>query len=237
MIAIPAIDLREGACVQLVGGSFTEERVRLPDPVSAAREWQRCGFTRLHVIDLDAALGKGSNEDVVRSILDERTANVQVGGGLRSSEQVDAVLDAGAQFAIVGTRALEDLDWLAELAESRPGEVILAADVRERKVTTQGWQRTLPRDVLDVVGEINVLPLAALLVTAVHKEGQMLGVDLPLMEDVVDEAEFPVLAAGGVAGMSDLWALQDRGVSGAVIGMALYTQALDPRAVAEEFAE
>ena len=235
MIAIPAIDLREGACVQLVGGAFTEERVRLPDPVAAAREWQRYGFTRLHVIDLDAALGKGSNEDVVRSIVDERTAMVQVGGGLRTSEQVDAVLDAGAQFASVGTRALEDLDWLAELAELRPGEIILAADVRERKITTQGWQRTLPRDVLDVVSEINALPLAALLVTAVHKEGQMLGVDLPLMEDVVDEAEFPVLAAGGVANMGDLWALQDRGVSGVVIGMALYTQALNPRAVAEEF--
>lgn len=236
MIAIPAIDLREGACVQLVGGVLAEERVRLPDPVTAAREWQRYGFARLHVIDLDAAMGKGSNQDVVRSILEEQTAEVQVGGGLRTTELVDAVLDAGARYAIVGTRALEDMSWLEELAHARPGEIILAADVRERRITTQGWQHTLPRDILDVVSEINSLPLAALLVTAVHKEGQMLGVDLPLMEDVVDEAAFPVLAAGGVGSMGDLWALEDRGVSGAVIGMALYTQALDPRAVAEEFA-
>lgn len=237
MIAIPAIDLREGACVQLVGGAYTNERVRWEDPVAAARHWAQQGFARLHVVDLDAATGKGNNAALVRALLDEHTAEVQVGGGLRRTDQVTDVLDAGARYAIVGTRALEDLDWLGELADGHPGEIILAADVRERMITTQGWQRTLTRTILDVVEEINALPLAALLVTAVHKEGQMLGVDLPLMEDVVEAADFPVFAAGGVGTMNDLWALEDRGVAGAVIGMALYTGAVDPRAVAGEFAE
>ncbi len=237
MIAIPAIDLREGACVQLVGGEYASERVRLPDPVAVAREWQQCGFERLHVVDLDAATGKGSNARQVRSIIEANTADVQVGGGLRTTDAVDEMFDAEARYVIVGTRALEDLDWLAELAERYPGEIILAADVRERRVVTRGWQHTLARDVLDLVEEINALPLSALLVTAVHKEGQMLGVDLPLMEDVVDAADFPVYAAGGVGSMGDLWALHDRGVRGAVVGMALYTGAIDPRIVAEEFAE
>lgn len=237
MIAIPAIDLRDGACVQLVGGSYAAERVRLDDPRAVAREWQRAGFARLHVIDLDAATGRGSNARVVRGLLDERTADVQVGGGLRATHQVDDVLADGASRAIVGTRALEDLDWLAELADEHPGEIVLAADVRERRIVTQGWQRTLSRTILDVTEEIATLPLAALLVTAVHKEGQMLGVDLPLMEDVVEAAAFPVLAAGGVGAMGDLYALQDRGVAGAVLGMALYTGALDPRRVAEEFSQ
>lgn len=235
MIAIPAIDLREGACVQLVGGSYAAERVRLDDPVEVAREWQRSGFTRLHVVDLDAATGRGSNAVRIRAIVEERTADVQVGGGLRTSQRVEDVLGDGARYAVVGTRALEDLDWLAELANEHPGEIILAADVQERRIVTRGWQRTLPRNILDVVEEVNAMPLGALLVTAVHKEGQMQGVDLPLMEDVVEACAYPVLAAGGVGGMGDLWALQDRGVSGVVIGMALYTQALDPRAVAEEF--
>jgi phosphoribosylformimino-5-aminoimidazole carboxamide ribotide isomerase len=235
VIAIPAIDLREGACVQLVGGSFDAERVRLSNPVGVAREWHRLGFARLHVVDLDAAMGRGTNALPIREIVDERTADVQVGGGLRNIDQVSALLASGARYAIVGTRALEDLDWLAELAGEHPHEVILAADVRERRIVTQGWQRTLPRHILDVVDEIQDLPLAGVLVTAVHREGQMLGVDLPLMEDVVETCPFPVLAAGGVGGMGDLWALQDRGVSGVVIGMALYTQALNPRAVAEEF--
>lgn len=236
MIAIPAVDLREGACVQLVGGEYANERVRLEDPIAVAREWSRLGFARLHVVDLDAALSKGNNRGLIRDLLHEQLAEVQVGGGLRTSEAVHDVLDEGARFAIVGTRALEDLDWLAELAHENPGEIILAADVRERRITTQGWQRTLPRNVIDLVEEINALPLAALLVTAVHREGQLQGTDLPLMEDVVEAADFPVLAAGGVGRMGDVHALEDRGVAGVVVGMALYTGAIDPRALADEFA-
>ncbi|MCC6770897.1 MAG: 1-(5-phosphoribosyl)-5-((5-phosphoribosylamino)methylideneamino)imidazole-4-carboxamide isomerase, partial [Gemmatimonadaceae bacterium] len=109
MIAIPAVDLREGACVQLVGGEYADERIRLEDPVGVAREWARLGFRRLHVIDLDAALSKGSNGEVIRDLLREQLAEVQVGGGLRSTGAVRDVLDDGARFAIVGTRALEDL--------------------------------------------------------------------------------------------------------------------------------
>lgn len=236
MIAIPAVDLREGACVQLVGGEFAQERVRLDDPIGVAREWARLGFARLHVVDLDAALEKGSNLALIRDLLREQVADVQVGGGLRTTEAVSDILDDGARYAIVGTRALEDLEWLAELAQDNPGQIIVAADVRERRVTTRGWQRTLPRNVIDMVEEMNGLPLAALLVTAVHREGQLQGTDLPLMEDVVDAADFPVYAAGGVGSVGDLHALEDRGLAGAVIGMALYTGAIDPRAIVEEFA-
>ncbi len=236
MIAIPAVDLREGACVQLVGGEYAQERVRLDDPLGVAREWARLGFARLHVVDLDAALEQGSNLSLIRDLLREQVADVQVGGGLRSSEAVSDILDDGARYAIVGTRALEDLEWLAELAHDNPGEIIVAADVRERRVTTRGWQRTLPRNVIDMVEEMNAFPLAALLVTAVHREGQLQGTDLPLMEDVVEAADFPVYAAGGVSSVGDLHALQDRGVAGTVIGMALYTGAIDPRAIVEEFA-
>lgn len=237
MIAIPAVDLREGACVQLVGGEYAQEKVRLEDPLGVARQWARYGFARMHIVDLDAALKKGSNSRLIHDILRENLADVQVGGGLRSTDAVDDMLDAGARFVVVGTRALEDMDWLVELVHDNPGEVIVAADVRERRVTTQGWQHTLPRNIIDVVEELNALPLAALLVTAVHREGQLQGTDLPLMEDVVDAADFPVYAAGGISGVGDLHALQDRGVAGAVIGMALYTGAIDPWTIVEEFAE
>ena len=236
MIAIPAIDLREGACVQLVGGEYARERVRLDDPRAVAREWARLGFGRLHVVDLDAALGKGSNRGLVRDILLDAEGEVQVGGGLRTTDAVRDLLDDGASHAIVGTRALEDLDWLAELAHDHPGQVILAADVRDRRLTTRGWQHLLPRTILDLVEEVNDLPLAALLVTAVHREGQLQGTDLPLMEDVVEAAVAPVYAAGGVATLGDLHALADRGVAGTVIGMALYTGAISPHALLDDFA-
>jgi len=138
---------------------------------------------------------------------------------------------------IIGTRALEDPDWLAEMTGVFPGFIVVAADVRDRKVLSHGWTRTQPMLVLDLVEDLNGLPLAGVLVTAVHREEAMRGTDLPLMEDVADAAEFPVYASGGLGTIGDLRALADRGVAAAVIGMALYTGAMDPWAVAEEFSE
>lgn len=237
MIAIPAVDLRDGVCVQLVGGSYARERIRLERPTDVARSWTRYGFRRLHVVDLDAATGRGTNLRVVREILHDTMAEVQVGGGVRETDQIDDLLDDGATRVVVGTRALEEPDWLAAIADEYPGQIILATDVRDRRLVTRGWARTLPTDILDFIEELNGLPLGGLLVTAVHREGQMQGVDLPLMEDVAETAHVPVLASGGVATVRDLRALADRAIAGVIIGMALYTGALDPHAVAGEFGE
>jgi phosphoribosylformimino-5-aminoimidazole carboxamide ribotide isomerase len=235
MIALPAVDLRGGACVQLVGGSYDAERVRLEDPVGVAQAWEQLGFAQLHVVDLDAATSRGSNADLVRAILAETRLDVQVGGGVRDADAVERLLGDGARRVVVGTRAVEDLHWLDEVCHQFPGELMVAADVRERRVLTRGWQRTLPRNVLDLIEELNAFPLAGILVTAVHREGQLQGPDLPLMEDAAEASAVPLYASGGVATMNDLRALADRGVAGAVVGMALYTGALDPRQVAEEF--
>lgn len=237
MIAIPAVDVREGACVQLVGGAYEAERVRLPNPVSVAMDWARIGFRRLHVVDLDAATGVGSNLPVVEDLLRESIATIQVGGGVRSVEMVEQLVTAGADHVIVGTRALEEPEWLAHVTDLYPGVIIVATDVRERRVVTRGWVRTLPHDILDVVDELNAFPLAGLLVTAVHREGQLRGPDLALMEDVAEASRVPIIASGGVASTNDLRALEHRGIAAAVIGMALYTGVLDARLVAQEFAE
>ncbi len=238
MIVLPAVDLRGGACVQLVGGDYADERVRLGDPAAVARSWADLGFRQLHVVDLDAATGRGSNAAIVRAILADHTvADIQVGGGIRDSDAIELLLSEGASRVVVGTRALEEMDWLDTMATRFPGQLIVAADVRDRRVVTRGWTRTLPLDILDTVDELNPLPLAGILVTAVHREGQLQGTDLPLMEDVAEESRFPVYASGGITTIHDLRALDDRGVHGAVVGMALYTGALDTRAVAAEFGE
>jgi len=237
VIAIPAVDIRDGACVQLVGGSYDAERVRLDNPPGVAAQWEFAGFTQLHVVDLDAATGRGENTAVVREVLRVTSMQTQVGGGIRDADQIEALLQDGARRVVVGTRGIEDPDWLAEIADTYPGTVILAADVRDRRVVTRGWGRTSSRMVADVIGELNALPLAGFLITAVHKEGQMQGSDLPLMEDIVEGSDLPIYASGGVGTMDDLRALEQRGVAAVVIGMALYTGAIDPRAVAEEFAE
>lgn len=236
MLAIPAIDLRDGACVQLVGGDYAKEAVRLDDPLEVARTWVAAGFARLHVVDLDAATGRGSNRDVVRDILTRAGVPTQVGGGVRKSEMVERLFDEGADRVVIGTRGVEEPDWLAVQAERAPGRIVLAADVRGRQVVTRGWAKETKREILDLIRELERLPLAGLLVTAVHLEGRMQGTDLALMADVADESPWPVIASGGVASLNDLRALEDRGVAAAVLGMALYTDALDPRVVAEEFA-
>ncbi|MFP2931278.1 HisA/HisF-related TIM barrel protein [Pyxidicoccus sp. 3LG] len=237
MIAIPAIDLREGACVQLVGGSYDAEKVRVNDPLDALKKWRGYGFRAFHVVDLDAALGKGSNVDAIFRLTSmEQGLTFTVGGGVRDADRVEAVLEGGASFAVVGTRAIEDTAWLAEVTDRFPGRVVVAADVKGREVVTRGWTAGSARDIRDVLVALEPLRLAGLLVTAVHKEGQLAGVDLPLMQEVVRTSRHRLFASGGVTTLEDLRALAAAGVYGAVIGMALYTGTLDARAVAQEFA-
>jgi len=235
MIAIPAVDLRGGHCVQLVGGDYADERVRLDDPAAVAREWAQLGFGRIHVVDLDAATGRGTNTDIIRDILRESAVPVQVGGGVRQESQIERLLDDGASWVVIGTRAIEDEDWRNEMANRFPGRLIIAADVRERLVVTRGWTETSRLNVIDFVEELASLPLAGVLVTAVHLEGKMEGTDLPLMEDVAEASAWPVFASGGVSTLDDMRTLEHRGLTGAVLGMALYTGALDARRLAEEF--
>jgi phosphoribosylformimino-5-aminoimidazole carboxamide ribotide isomerase len=237
VLVIPAVDLRDGKCVQLVGGSYQDERVRFDNPLEIAHGWVRLGFQRLHVVDLDAATGRGRNTEIVHEILHDVDADIQVGGGVRQGEEIERLLGAGAAWVVVGTRALEEPSWLEGMAEAFPGQLIVAADVQRRRIVTRGWSQLLARDVLSVIEELNELPLAGVLVTAVHREGRLAGTDLFLMEDVAERSAHPVIASGGIATMNDLRQLVECGVSGAVIGMALYTGALDPRVLIEEFAE
>lgn len=237
MITIPAIDLREGACVQLVGGSYADERVRVKEPLDALKRWRAYGFKTFHVVDLDAALGRGANEDAIGKLLGhEPGLTFSVGGGVRSTAKVEAVLALGATNVVVGTRAIEDTAWLREITQRFPGRVVVAADVKGREVVTRGWTAGSALHIEQVLELLEPLPLAGLLVTAVHKEGQMGGVDLPLMEEVIRASPHPLYASGGVTTLEDLRALGRAGAYGAVIGMALYTGTLDAADVAREFA-
>ncbi|MFN2635527.1 MAG: HisA/HisF-related TIM barrel protein [Gemmatimonadaceae bacterium] len=237
MIAIPALDLRSGACVQLAGGSYDREVIRIPDPVGVALAWRQYGFRYVHIVDLDAIAGRGNNATEISAILSASDAQAQVGGGVRSRSRIETLLNEGAHHVIIGTRAIEDPEWLTDMTSHFPGRIIVAADVRERKVLSHGWTRTQPKLVLDLVAELNGLSLAGVMVTAVHREEAMHGTDLPLMEDLAELAEFPVFASGGLGSLNDLRALADRGVAAAIVGIALYTGNLDPRLVAEEFSD
>lgn len=232
MIAAPAVDVKQGRCVQLVGGKPGEERVSLPDPPAVARHWCDAGFRTLHVVDLDAALGLGENRGVVGRILRESGATVQVGGGIRDERVADELLEMGADRIVVGTRALEEPRWLATLAEGRPGRVLVAADVREGEVVKRGWTEGAGVGVSDFLKSLAGLPLAGVLWTDVDREGRMQGVDPVGVRSVIGTSSHAVWVSGGVRSMEDLVGLSEAGAAGAVLGMALYQGALDPGAVA-----
>lgn len=237
MIAIPAVDIRDGACVQLVGGSYDDERIRIADPLEAAERWRDAGFRGLHVVDLDAATGVGNNSSVVARLLALQGVDVQVGGGIRTTERVRELLDGGASRVVIGTHAVENFDWLTSLAATDPHRIVVAADVRGREIVTHGWARGAGLDVREFIARLADLPLSGVLVTAVQLEGKLGGTDLPLMQELVTLSSLPIIASGGITTLEDLRALASCGAHAAVLGMALYTGALDSRAVAKEFPE
>ena len=228
MIVFAAVDLQQGEVVQLVGGRAEETRVRWPDPVAVAQKWEKAGFAALHVVDLDAARGTGSNFDWVKQIIESVTIPVQVGGGVRDSKRAQELIAAGAARVISGTRALEDPAWLQEVTTELPQRVIVAADVMNGTVLTRGWTQETAQQLAEVLAWLDDLPLAAVLVTDVGREGQLTGVDEALFQSAIARCRHPVYAAGGIAGPSDLAVLRRAGAAGAVLGLSLYTGAIDP---------
>jgi phosphoribosyl isomerase A len=237
MIVTPAVDLRGGKCVQLVGGSYDAQAIEIDDPVKVALNWEAIGFRTLHVVDLDAAMGHGENVAVIERILSAVKSEVQVGGGIRSTEQVEMMLASGARRVVVGTRAVQDSEWLSEIARSYPDRIVVAADIRDRAIVTHGWTGEVEEKLELAIARLTGMPIAALLVTAVHKEGLMEGPDLQLMQDVVRESKVPVQASGGIGSMTDLRSLAGIGVASTIVGMALYTGKLDAIELAGEFKE
>jgi phosphoribosylformimino-5-aminoimidazole carboxamide ribotide isomerase len=237
MIAYAAVDLRGGRVVQLVGGRPDDERVSLPDPAAVARTWVDHGFAALHVVDLDAALGSGDNSAAIADVIEAAGhVPVQVGGGVRSLERAEALFDAGAHRVVAGTRAVQDRAWLEELADRWPGRVVVAADVLGDEVVVSGWTERAGIAATEFLAGLAGLHLGAVLVTDVSREGRMSGADAGRFARLALHSPHPLLASGGVAGAADLVALEGAGAAGVVLGMALYTGALDAPSTARDYA-
>ncbi len=234
MRVVPAIDVRDGHCVQLLGGSYDHELVRIGDPVGVAARWRDLGFRSLHLVDLDAATGRGENASIIEAICALDGIEVDAGGGVRADDDVARLLDAGAASVLVGTRAVNDPEWLAAVATANPGRISLAIDVRRGSVTTEGWTATTAQDPLDVVRAAADLPLAQVVVTSVDVEGGLGGPDLRLVDLARGVTAHRLGVAGGVASRTHLAALRARDVDAAIVGTALYTGALPPQGLTEE---
>jgi len=222
MIVIPAIDLRGGKCVRLFRGDYAAETVYDDDPVEVAVRFQTEGARRLHVVDLDAARGDGSNREIVREICRAIAIPVQLGGGLRTIAAVEEAVVDGAARTILGTAAALDPGFVAEAVELFHDHVLVAVDVKDGRVMTHGWQEEGPR-LEESVLALTDAGAPRFLVTSVQKDGTMDGPDLVLYERVLELTDRPVVASGGVRVADDVRALRDLGLEAVVVGKALYS--------------
>lgn len=225
---IPAVDMRNGKCVQLVQGVPGSELVCLDDPVAVARDWVSQGARTLHLIDLDGAIeGKRHNAPIIENIVKEckpMGVIIQVGGGIRSFEDAVDLLELGVDRVILSTAAIKNPDLVKQLADSFGSErVNVALDSRNGKISIEGWKKQSEHTAVEMGTRFEELGAGSLLFTNIDTEGLMKGVNTKPTEELVRSVNIPVIASGGVTGLADLIAIKRTGASAVVVGSALYT--------------
>jgi phosphoribosylformimino-5-aminoimidazole carboxamide ribotide isomerase len=232
MLLIPAIDLKEGQCVRLRQGRMEDDTVFSSNPVAVAARWVEAGARRLHLVDLDGAFaGKPKNKEVIRAIAEAfPDLPIQVGGGIRDEATVEAYLDAGVKYVIIGTKAVTTPGFISDLCVSFPGHIIVGLDAKDGKVATEGWSKLSHHDVIDMAQHFERDGVEAIIYTDISRDGMMQGVNVEATVRLAQAVRIPVIASGGVTSMTDierLCAVADEGVAGVVIGRALYEGGLD----------
>ncbi len=227
MKVIPAIDIRGGRCVQLVGGKPGTERVQIDDVLGVAKGWEGDGAEMIHIVDLDSALGTGSNEILIEKIAALVDVPVQVGGGVRTEEQVSRLFAIGCERVIVGTRAVQDRAFIQSISGQYSDGIVVAVDSVAGDVLIKGWQERSGKALSSVIKDLQTLPIYGFLYTNVEVEGQLRGIDPAPIKTLLSESTKPVIISGGVSSMSDLEVLRGMGVDSVVVGMAIYTGHID----------
>jgi phosphoribosylformimino-5-aminoimidazole carboxamide ribotide isomerase len=226
---VPAVDLKAGRCVRLLQGRADAETVFSDDPVAMARRWQDARAPRLHVVDLDWAFaGRPFQTELVRDMIAAVRIPVQVGGGLREIAHVEAVLEAGARWAIVGTRAALDPAFLGEVCERFGEQVIVGIDASDGRVAVDGWTRVLDLDAIALARDAAAAGSAGIVYTDIARDGTQNGPNLWSTEAVAKAVGIDVFASGGVGSLDDIRQLATvPELAGAIVGRALYSGAVD----------
>ncbi len=243
MLLIPAIDLKDGKCVRLRQGNMEDETVFSDDPVAMAERWVEAGARRIHLVDLDGAVqGRPVNTDVIHRIVDAiPDIPVQVGGGIRDDDTIQAYLDSGVSFVIIGTTAVTAPHFVSDVCAEFPGHIIVGLDAKDGKVAIDGWSKLSHHDVIDMAQHFERDGVEAIIYTDISRDGMMDGVNVEATVKLAQSITIPVIASGGITNMDDVRALcevEDEGVIGAISGRALYEGTLDLAAaqkIADEY--
>jgi phosphoribosylformimino-5-aminoimidazole carboxamide ribotide isomerase len=228
VLILPAIDLRGGQCVRLRQGDYNQETVFGSDPAAVARRWVGQGAHTLHVVDLDGARdGRTVNGDSVRRIIAAAGVPCQLGGGLRTEEDVASALEWGVARVVIGTRALKDPAGFEALCRRFPDRVVLGIDARAGQVATDGWLHVSQCSALELARRCAGWPLAALVYTDISRDGMLEGPNVEAVAELARAVALPVIASGGVTTLDDVRRLARTGAAGCIIGRALYEGRLD----------
>ncbi len=241
MLLIPAIDLKDGKCVRLRQGRMEDSTVFSDDPVAMAGRWVEAGARRLHLVDLNGAFaGQPVNAQVIRRIAEAfPDVPIQVGGGIREEETVETYLDAGVEFVIIGTKAVQDPHFVSDLCVGYAGHIIVGLDAKDGRVAVNGWSKLSKHNVIDLAQIFERYGVEAIVYTDISRDGMMQGVNVEATVRLAQAISIPVIASGGVSTLDDvraLCAVEKEGIMGAIIGRALYDGAID-LAAAQHIAE
>jgi phosphoribosylformimino-5-aminoimidazole carboxamide ribotide isomerase len=239
MIIIPAIDLKDGACVRLEQGRMDKATVFSKEPGKTATQWASKGARRIHVVDLDGArAGKPRNEAAIKQIIAAVDSDipVQLGGGIRDLDTIERYLDDGVSYIVIGTAAVKNPGFLHEACDAFPGHIIVGLDAKDGKVATDGWSKLTGHDVVDLAKRFQDYGVEAVIYTDIGRDGMLTGVNSEATVRLAQALTVPVIASGGLNSLDDvkaLMAVENEGITGCIAGRAIYENKLDFAAAAK----
>lgn len=231
----PAIDMKGGKCVRLTQGLFDNVKVYSDTPADMAKLWVSQGASFLHIVDLDGALaGRSVNEEAIRAIVKSVDVPIQLGGGIRSAEAVQYMLDLGITRCIIGTRAVEQPEFIRELIERfGPEHIVVGVDAKNGMVAVEGWEKVSSLTAVDLCMQMKGFGVEHIVYTDISRDGTLTGPNVPYTKMLTDQTGMDIIASGGMSCMDDLIRLDENGIKGAIIGKALYEKKISlPDAVA-----
>ena len=229
MIIYPAIDLQDGKCVRLTKGDFEQQTVYSRSPIEQAKAFEDKGFEFLHVVDLDRTIYKEkSNLKTIKEIIQSTGLKVQVGGGLRTKDTVEEVIDLGVENVVMGTAAVNDPDLLIEISQKYKNKISVGLDVRDKMIALKGWKDQTEISCFDFLETIKNLPLKSIIFTDINKDGMKQGINIEDTLKMAESSKIPVTASGGVSSIDDIKLIKSKKkISGVVVGKAIYDGLID----------